>query len=46
MKTTRRTFIHGAMAVAISVAEQADKKAGIAALGIIETKAIAEEGFI
>src|SRR5437867_12367473 len=31
---------------AISGAEQADKKAGIAALGIAETKAIAEEGFI
>jgi len=31
---------------AISGAEQADKKAGIAAPGIEETKAIAEEGFI
>jgi hypothetical protein len=31
---------------AISTAEQADKKAGIAAPGIEETKAIAEEGFI
>ena len=31
---------------AISSAEQADKKASIAALGIAETKAIAEEGFI
>jgi hypothetical protein len=31
---------------AISTAEQADKKAGIAAPGIAETKAIAEEGFI
>jgi hypothetical protein len=31
---------------AISVAEQADKKVGIAAPGIVETKAIAEEGFI
>src|SRR5947207_15270361 len=31
---------------AISSAEQADKKAGIAAPGIEETKAIAEEGFI
>jgi hypothetical protein len=31
---------------AISAAEQADKKAGIAAPGIAETKAIAEEGFI
>src|SRR6266567_3476607 len=31
---------------AISSAEQADKKAGIAAPGIVETKAIAEEGFI
>lgn len=31
---------------AISKAEQADKKAGIAAPGIAETKAIAEEGFI
>src|SRR5438876_6407476 len=31
---------------AISSAEQADKKAGIAAPGIAETKAIAEEGFI
>ena len=31
---------------AISSAEQADKKAGVAAPGIAETKAIAEEGFI
>src|SRR6266568_6022572 len=31
---------------AISSAEQADKKAGVAAPGIEETKAIAEEGFI
>jgi hypothetical protein len=31
---------------AISGAEQADKKAGVAAPGIEETKAIAEEGFI
>jgi hypothetical protein len=31
---------------AITTAEQADKKAGIAAPGIEETKAIAEEGFI
>jgi hypothetical protein len=31
---------------AITAAEQADKKAGIAAPGIAETKAIAEEGFI
>jgi len=31
---------------AISSAEQADKKAGIAAPGIAETKAIAEEAFI
>jgi hypothetical protein len=31
---------------AISTAEQADKKAGVAAPGIEETKAIAEEGFI
>jgi hypothetical protein len=31
---------------AISSAEQADKKAGIAAPGIAETKAIAQEGFI
>jgi hypothetical protein len=31
---------------AISTAEQADKKAGIAAPGIADTKAIAEEGFI
>ncbi|TFH64627.1 MAG: DUF1254 domain-containing protein [Candidatus Zixiibacteriota bacterium] len=31
---------------AISVADQADKKAGIAVPGIAETKAIAEEGFI
>ena len=31
---------------AISAAEQADKKAGIAAPGIAEIKAIAEEGFI
>jgi len=31
---------------AISAAEQGDKKAGIAAPGIAETKAIAEEGFI
>ena len=31
---------------AISTAAQADKKAGIAAPGIAETKAIAEEGFI
>src|SRR5436190_452894 len=30
----------------ISIAEQADKKAGVAAPGIEETKAIAEEGFI
>jgi hypothetical protein len=30
----------------ISVAEQADKKAGVAAPSIAETKAIAEEGFI
>src|SRR5437868_14688149 len=30
----------------ISSAEQADKKAGVAAPGIAETKAIAEEGFI
>jgi hypothetical protein len=30
----------------ITAAEQADKKAGIAAPGIAETKAIAEEGFI
>ena len=30
----------------VSAAEQADKKAGIAAPGIFETKAIAEEGFI
>ena len=31
---------------AISSAEQTDKKAGVAAPGIAETKAIAEEGFI
>ena len=31
---------------AISTADQADKKAGVAAPGIEETKAIAEEGFI
>src|SRR5207247_4109711 len=31
---------------AISSAEQADNKAGVAAPGIAETKAIAEEGFI
>ena len=31
---------------AISAADQSDKKAGIAAPGIEETKAIAEEGFI
>src|SRR5438046_3829614 len=31
---------------AISSAEQADKKAGVAAPGIEETKAIAEEGFV
>jgi hypothetical protein len=31
---------------AISTAEQSDKKAGVAAPGIEETKAIAEEGFI
>jgi hypothetical protein len=31
---------------AISTAEQADKKAGIAAPSIAETRAIAEEGFI
>jgi len=31
---------------AISTAEQADKRAGVAAPGIEETKAIAEEGFI
>src|SRR5438132_13549140 len=30
----------------ITAAEQADKKAGVAAPGIAETKAIAEEGFI
>ena len=30
----------------ISTAARADKKAGIAAPGIVETKAIAEEGFI
>ena len=31
---------------AISTADQVDKKAGVAAPGIEETKAIAEEGFI
>jgi hypothetical protein len=31
---------------AISVAEKADKKAGVSVPGIMETKAIAEEGFI
>jgi len=61
MKTTKRPFINGVLAVAIattllvgcnkkgdaiSSAEQADKKAGIDAPSIAETKAIAEEGFI
>ncbi len=36
----------GAKADAIATAEQADKKADIAAPGITETKAIAEEAFI
>ena len=31
---------------AISIAEQADKTAGIAAPGIVETRKIAEDGFI
>lgn len=30
----------------ISSADQADKKAGISAPGVVKTKAIAEEGFI
>src|SRR5207248_6215241 len=56
-RTFTSTTLVGAIAVtlligcnkkgdAISSAEQADKKAGVAAPGIAETKAIAEEGFI
>ena len=56
-RTFTSTTLAGAIAVtlligcnkkgdAISSAEQADKKAGVAAPGIAETKAIAEEGFI
>src|SRR5947199_9946152 len=56
-RTFTSTTLAGAIAVtlligcnkkgdAISSAEQADKKAGVAAPGIAETKAIAEEAFI
>src|SRR5216117_2505060 len=56
-RTFTSTTLAGAIAVtlligcekkgdAISSAEQTDKKAGVAAPGIAETKAIAEEGFI
>lgn len=57
MKRTNSTFINGVLAIVIastwlfgggtiSAAGQADTKAGIAALSIAETQAIAEEGFI
>jgi len=57
MKISKHILLAGALTLtmlsgcgqkgdAVSVAEQADKKAGIAAPSIAETKAIAEEGFI